>query len=82
MKKALWHRRSSAVVFWMFSGEKSSQACVRSKTDPGARDWNFQEHRHCSANGNALRRPLHFRGEAGVCAACGGRTRYALKDYF
>lgn len=73
------HQCSSAVVFWMFvffAGEESSQARVPREADPGAGHRNVQEHRHRSANGDALRRPLHICGEAGVGLACGGRPRY------
>lgn len=74
-----WHQCSSAVVFWMFvffAGEESSQARVPREADPGAGHRNVQEHRHRSANCDALRRPLHICGEAGVGLTCGGRPRY------
>ena len=70
-KETVWHHCSSSVVSAMFSGEESSQACVRREADPGARDRNVQEHRHCAGNGNTLRRPLHFCGQASVCSTCG-----------
>ena len=71
-----WHQCSSALVFGCFSGEESAQAHVPREADPGAGDRNVQEHRHRSANGDALRRSLHICGEAGVSLACGGRPRY------
>lgn len=73
------------MLFLFFSGEESSQARVPREADPGAGDRNVQEHRRRSANGDALRRPLHICGEAGVGLTCGGRPRYNgcdKKDHF
>lgn len=63
---------------WIFLGEKTSQACIHKEADPGTWDRNFQEHRHCPANCIALWCPLYICGEAGVCAASGGWTRYII----
>lgn len=69
---------SSTVLLVMSSGEESSQARLRRKADPGARDWNLQEHCHGPANANPLRSALHIRGQASVRATCCGWARYGL----